>query len=57
MVTSDEYNVPMIIHHWEADAMAGLLRQQRADLLVIGLRKVQDAVDEVKTDHPTEWRT
>jgi hypothetical protein len=34
----------------EADAMAKLLRQQPADLFVIGLREVQDAVDDINTD-------
>jgi hypothetical protein len=41
MVSSDEYTVHVAVHHLEADAMAKLLRQQPADLLlVIGLREV-----------------
>jgi hypothetical protein len=37
--------------------MAKLLRQQPADLFVIGLREVQDAVDDINTDQQPEWAT
>jgi hypothetical protein len=47
----------MAVHHFQADAMAQLLRQQPADLFVIGLRNVHDAVDDVKTYQPTGWTT
>jgi Holliday junction resolvase RusA-like endonuclease len=40
MVSDDEYTVHVAVHHLEADAMAKLLRQQPADLFVIGLREV-----------------
>jgi hypothetical protein len=45
MMFGDEYTVPVAVQHLEADAMAKLLRQQPADLFVIGLREVKDAVD------------
>jgi hypothetical protein len=47
----------MAVHHLEADVMARLLRQQLAYLFVIGLREVQNAVDDIKTDLRTEWTT
>jgi hypothetical protein len=37
--------------------MAKLLRQQPADLVVIGLREVQDVVDDINTDQQPEWTT
>jgi hypothetical protein len=50
MVSGDEYTVHVAVHHLGADAMAKLLRQQRADLFVIGQREVwQDAVDDINT--------
>jgi hypothetical protein len=57
MVSSDEYTVPMAVHHLEADAMAKLLRQQQAYLFVIGLREVQYAVDDINIDQQLEWTT
>jgi hypothetical protein len=56
-VYGDEYTVPVAVHHLEADAMANMLRQQPADLFVIGLREVQDAVDDINTDLQHEWTT
>jgi hypothetical protein len=56
-VYDDEYTVPMTIHHLEADAIAKLLRQQPTDLFVIGLREVQDAVDDINTHQQHEWTT
>ena len=55
MVSGDEYTVLVTVHHLEADAMAKLLRQQPTDLFVIGLREVQDAVDDINTDQQHEW--
>jgi hypothetical protein len=57
MVHGDEYTVHVAVHHLEADAMAKLLRQQPTDLFVIGLREVQDAVDDINTDQQPEWTT
>jgi hypothetical protein len=57
MVSCDEYTVHVTVHHLEADAMAKMLRQQPADLFVIGLRGVQDAVDDINTDQQPEWTT
>jgi hypothetical protein len=37
--------------------MAKLLRQQPADLFVIGLRDVQNAVDDINADQQPEWTT
>jgi hypothetical protein len=54
MVSGDEYTLLVEVHHLEADAMAKLLRQQRAYLFVIGLREVQDAVDDIDTDQQPE---
>jgi ATP:corrinoid adenosyltransferase len=54
MVLGDEYTVPLAIHHLEEDAMARLLRQQPADIFVIGLREVRDTVDDIKTDKATD---
>jgi hypothetical protein len=34
-----------------------LLRQHPTNIFVIGLREVQDAVDDSKTDQKTEWTT
>jgi hypothetical protein len=51
MVFGDEYTVHVEVQHLEADALAKLLRQQPADLFVIGLRQVQDAVDDINTNH------
>jgi hypothetical protein len=49
IVIGDEYTVQVTIHHLEAHAMARLMvRQRRADLFVIGLREVHDAVDDIK---------
>jgi hypothetical protein len=58
MVYGDEYTVyvPLVVHLLEADAMAKLFRQQLANL-VLGLRKVQDAVDDINTDLQPEWTT
>jgi hypothetical protein len=56
MVFGDEYTVPVTVHHFEADAMAKLLLQQPAYPFVIGLREVQDAVDDISTDQ-AEWTT
>ena len=39
MVYGYEYAVPVTVHHLEAVAMPKLLRQQPADLFVIGLEK------------------
>jgi hypothetical protein len=44
----------MVIHHFEADAIIKLLRQQPADLFVIGLREVHDTVDNINTDQQAE---
>jgi hypothetical protein len=57
MVSGDEYTVPVAVHHLEAAVMAKLLRQQPKDLSVIGLREVQDAVDEINSDRQPEWTT
>jgi hypothetical protein len=57
MVSGDEYTVHVAAHNLEADAMAKLLRQQPADLFVIGLREVQDAVDDINADQQPEWTT
>jgi hypothetical protein len=57
MVSGDDYAVLVALHHLEADAMAKLLRQQPAYLFVIGLREVQDAVDDIDTDQQPEWTT
>jgi hypothetical protein len=57
LVSGDECTVPMAIHHLHADAMAKLLRQQPTDLFVIGLREVQDAVDDINTDQQVKWTT
>jgi hypothetical protein len=57
MVYGDEYTVPVVVHQLEADAMAKLLMQQPVDLFVIGLREVQDAVDDIDTDQQPEWTT
>jgi hypothetical protein len=57
MVYADEYTVPVAVHHLEADAMAKPLRQQLAYLLMIGLREVQDAVDDINTDQQPERTT
>jgi hypothetical protein len=57
MVSGNEYTVHVAIHHLESHAMAKLLRQQPADLFVIGLREVHDAVDEINTDQQPEWTT
>jgi hypothetical protein len=57
MVSGDEYTVLVAVHHLEADAMAKLLRQLPAHLFVIGLREVQDAVDDINTDQQPEWTT
>jgi hypothetical protein len=56
-VSGDEYTVHVVGHHLETDAMAKLLRQQPADLFVIGLREVHDAVDDINTDQQPEWTT
>jgi hypothetical protein len=37
--------------------MAKQLRQQPADLFVIGLREVQDTVDDINSDQQPEWTT
>jgi hypothetical protein len=47
MAIGDEYTVHVAVRHLEADAMAKLVRQQLEDLFVIGLREVQDAVDDI----------
>jgi hypothetical protein len=57
MVFGDEYTIPVAVHHSEANAMARLLRQQPTYLYVIGLREVNDAVDDIKTDQQIEWTT
>jgi hypothetical protein len=57
MVSSDEYTIHVAIHHLEEDAIAKLLSQQLAYLFVIGLREVQDAVDNINTDQQPEWTT
>jgi hypothetical protein len=57
MVYGDEYTVHVAVHHLEVDAMAKMLRQQPADLFVIGLREVHDAVDDIYTDQQPEWTT
>jgi hypothetical protein len=58
MVSGNEYIVHVTVHHLEADAMAKLhSRQQPADLFVIGLREVHDAVDDINTDQQPEWTT
>jgi hypothetical protein len=57
MVFGDEYTVSMAVHHLVVDAMAKLLRQQPAYLVVIGLRGVQDAADDINADQQTEWTT
>jgi hypothetical protein len=57
MVCGDAYTVPVIVHHLEADAIVRLQREQLTYLFVIGLRGVQYAVDDIKTDQHTEWTT
>jgi hypothetical protein len=57
MLYGDEYTVPMAGRHSEADAMAKLIRQKSGDLFVIGLREVQDAVNDINTDQQAEWTT
>jgi hypothetical protein len=57
MVSGDKYTVHVVVHHLEADAMAKLLRQQPANLFVIGLREIHDAVDDINTDQRPEWTT
>jgi hypothetical protein len=57
MVIGDEYTILVEVHHFEADAMAKLLRQQAANLFVFGLREVQDAVHDINTDQQPEWTT
>jgi hypothetical protein len=57
IVSRDEYTVPLAVHHFEADAMAKLLRQQPTELCVIGLRQVQDAVHDINIDQQPEWTT
>jgi hypothetical protein len=57
MVSCDEYTVPITLHHLRADAMAKLLGQQLANLFVIGLREVHDAVDDINTNQQPEWTT
>jgi hypothetical protein len=57
MVPREEYTVHVAVHHLEADAMAKLLRQQPGDFFVIGLREVQDAVDDINTDQQPKWTT
>jgi hypothetical protein len=37
--------------------MAKMLTHQPADLFVIGLREVHDAVDDIDTDQRAEWTT